>query len=871
MDVHIAVNFLKPAKLAPSKKYGHVKSGKINPPKSSFSLKPATEKKIKKYEDNVKNITLYAHRVNLKNSDFCSQKKREISPIRENKNNQEYHSDEDQNFEGNLNYNSTNPNPEIYKNVVVIGQAPGYQSIKTQQVNSSQFNNSQVHNQTFNRSINKGNYNQRHIVSASNSISKQKMYPGEKIRESSRDGRNILKKYENFYSNTKDFFISNSNKIPSKKGIHEIIQNAEEMRASLENYKLKLIEKEREKEMIFNNSNLSINKSSFSKHSPVRNVKSKNDKLGRKIIKPRSPKKYLEINPEERRKIEEKLESLHVEIRMIFDSMSGMEEKNAKIEELIRKSHNLSNLLKSFSERLNTGSGNNFNNMTIHEELGEGEIDKDRVNLTLNETKHNLVNSIMTQSLNLGNTQTNQLIPSNKSQDKRNEVDEVIEVLKGSMMNLQVDDNKMQFDSQLQQGSFYNLNNQSIGNNFMTTANQNLYNYSNNNFNKTAQLSNFSATQGIAGLKGNHEGYGTQSNFNNYSSNNFNTTQKSLNQNSTPTGNNFNQSANVNIGTNSLNNNFFNSNNQSLTNTQYISQAQSPELLMTSGYNSNSNFMSPLATQGTGQNFQNLEQTAVENSNSQFISQSQYPKINFKNVTRDDRFSAYEVEMPINYYYNLTKTNEPNPGKEWYLRPHHTETTSKSPNAIADDILNTKYISYYAPNEKQEVTKNREEHLSDVISNLEYNIDKLKKELYTKSVVDKNFGKIYNQLENMKEEVKKDYVPGKVFEKLLSQEKGQNKNLGGVADVNSQNENVKSTNMVISSYETLLKELREKEKEILLKKRKDQFEKIRPPLEKWWELRGGEFKEELERNKMIINANQDYYRKLEELENNQLY
>ena len=72
-------------------------------------------------------------------------------------------------------------------------------------------------------------------------------------------------------------------------------------------------------------------------------------------------------------------------------------------------------------------------------------------------------------------------------------------------------------------------------------------------------------------------------------------------------------------------------------------------------------------------------------------------KVNTHNYIEDERYSAFNVEFPVNYYYELTKEHEPPKNKEWFIRPHHTETFVESNNAIPDDIMNTKYISYYAP------------------------------------------------------------------------------------------------------------------------------------------------------------------------------
>ena len=61
----------------------------------------------------------------------------------------------------------------------------------------------------------------------------------------------------------------------------------------------------------------------------------------------------------------------------------------------------------------------------------------------------------------------------------------------------------------------------------------------------------------------------------------------------------------------------------------------------------------------------------------------------------------------MKYYYELTKKHEPPKNKEWFIHPHHTETFVESNNAIPDDIMNTKYISYYATSSTEKKKKNR--------------------------------------------------------------------------------------------------------------------------------------------------------------------
>jgi len=250
------------------------------------------------------------------------------------------------------------------------------------------------------------------------------------------------------------------------------------------------------------------------------------------------------------------------------------------------------------------------------------------------------------------------------------------------------------------------------------------------------------------------------------------------------------------------------------------------------------------------------------------------PMINNNGVREDDRYTAYNIELPVDYYLNFVKTNEPPSDKPWYVRPHHIESFVKNERAIADDVMNTKYISYYSPPEIQHPIT-RQEQLDEVIGKLETNIDSLKKDFYVSMNKNSNGKKKYDELEKMQEEIKKNYKPGQVYDEM-NREKQKNtiglmKDNAGYSELFDKNENVHQTNLVIKTYETLLEELRGKEKDILVRKRKEELEKIRPPSDKWWEKKSQHFQNELKRNRIFINASPKYFEKLSELQDNNLF
>lgn len=61
--------------------------------------------------------------------------------------------------------------------------------------------------------------------------------------------------------------------------------------------------------------------------------------------------------------------------------------------------------------------------------------------------------------------------------------------------------------------------------------------------------------------------------------------------------------------------------------------------------------------------------------------------------------------------------------------------------------------------------------------------------------------------------------------------------------------------MIIEAYEGVLYEKRKLEKELLNTVRFKEFEKNRPPQDRWYELKSAEFSKELYRNRMALKPN----------------
>ena len=61
----------------------------------------------------------------------------------------------------------------------------------------------------------------------------------------------------------------------------------------------------------------------------------------------------------------------------------------------------------------------------------------------------------------------------------------------------------------------------------------------------------------------------------------------------------------------------------------------------------------------------------------------------------------------------------------------------------------------------------------------------------------------------------------------------------------------------MDAYEGVLYEMRKNEKELLNNKRFKEYEKNRPPQDKWYELKSTEFSKELYRNRMALKPNDE--------------
>jgi len=870
---NIEINCLTPAILQESKKFSHVKNGKINPPKSHFTIKPETDKKIKNHEEEIKSFTLYASRVEIENEYNITNKKRFEKNFKTEEGNQYYTGyitdDNNGNHEDIYRENNNNKSGDFEKNkTILIGGGEIYnKNNKRNYKKNIKSNTTKITN--YNNSTNELNNDFK--------------------RPSSKETRKILEKTEKFYSNTKDLFISNDQKVPSRCNMEDIINNVEDLKNSLENYKKRQNSNSLEK----SKSNNKCDTNYLMKDSISVANNNKKFKITERTYKP------LFIDPEERKKVEEKLEMLHIEIRNTMDNFNKVVDKDEKLNELINRSQNLSEVLKQFSKRL---KGMNYvaNNpdeldmknqpkvkkteidevLEILKKEGKEEIVKSQVIKDKSKEDNNDASHKNKHSLNSENLASNPKISSynfpKSTSDGISISEDINKISTNTFMNYDFNKTlKFSTNSKFDQVNLGNskmslsmgINNQNAypnseslyQNNLIKRNELNSANDANKIYDTNTMINLVNQSQTKTDLYpngGNDESINDKNTYHPYISNNaWNEFSNSLCKNS----------SNVNNVENKTQNNF---DNKSCDNRNIYSQLEF--------INNNEPFSSSNNNQPSSLKFSDVP-----------VVRTPSLKIDKENIKYDNRLTAYNIEFPVNYYHKMTKDNQPPTERSWYVRQHHTETFAKNENAIPDDLLNTKYISYYGEN-PQSGDKKMEENIKEVIDSLENKIDSLKYELFKKSNRDSQFRKTLEKMSKLKEVVEKDYKSGKYsknkskyvdmfhnkeeyfhINKLLSDsEKSRQGSCYGMFD---KNEDIARKNVVINSYETLLEDLRNKEKELLVIKRKEEYENIRPPIDRWWEIRDHKFREEMHRNRAVLNSPNEYFIHLDELKKEDLY
>ena len=196
--------------------------------------------------------------------------------------------------------------------------------------------------------------------------------------------------------------------------------------------------------------------------------------------------------------------------------------------------------------------------------------------------------------------------------------------------------------------------------------------------------------------------------------------------------------------------------------------------------------------------------------------------------------TAYEVNLPPNYY--LKYINDAMPSKDekkWFIRPHHLESLTNHYHSLKDDVLNTRYFSHYNRETEEELSKNEQ-----AIDYIERHLEQLRMKQNSMTLA-RTAGQ--QDFEEMIEDLKK-----KTYNDAYKEYNRFIKDKNDRSDTNK---------LCIETYETILTDKREKEREKLNQERFKEYEKNRPPADKWYELRTREFQKELYRNRVALKPN----------------
>lgn len=750
----VDVNYTTNYKGKQPKKFNHISSGKINPVKSSFSIKPTKEKLEKEHEEKTKSIILFSHKVNIKEED---------------------------NFVTN----------KINKTV--------------QRPNTS-------YNREFGKSNNENNYitiglphNENKVSNFSKSKSKSKSnskVADEKIHFQSGKHRHLVKDSEQLFKDTQLFFDHVENKLPQRKGFSNIISNLETVCNNLENLKTY-------KNKIKINSSTSLNNSNSIRNIKVNNtsinISSKsNQKKNKNIIN-------CDIDEELRRKIEEKLSILHVELRRIFNTLNDLnrcpsddggisiqENHDQNIENLKIKAQELLAIYKELSKKLESGNieGNVIKSDTTDIKFNKHKLTQikkhgDSNNLqhidhnygyNLNQTNQSNFNQNVTnKSIEINNSNT---FPLNDNYENKSNVNIGISssipiidgkfLAKSTNMSNSFDNNLTIYNNKFQESNSQ-FNQQNTMNKYNTGTIHEEYDKSKfNNSNKSNELNNSTCNYNYTMNKNtntmnNLNKTNTNVNFSNtnfnqdnlYNTNNNKFNQTDLNLRQTNTGKFMGNDDNINnssSGFNNTNNNFNNTySNQTINVKDDNKFSNSIALEIDNKLNKSSKINNPYE-----------KKTNKTDSNINDDENKLYGKLNTKNVVRDELFTSYDIELPIKYYYDVTKKNEPKEEEEWYIRRHHIESLTKNDKGIPDDIMNTKYISYYKPDDKAPEV-NKVTMIDEVLGGLNNEIDGLRNSLEVMKVKDYELKEKFESLEKMKNEIASSYKEGDYEEKFLKE------------------------------------------------------------------------------------------------------
>jgi hypothetical protein len=177
---------------------------------------------------------------------------------------------------------------------------------------------------------------------------------------------------------------------------------------------------------------------------------------------------------------------------------------------------------------------------------------------------------------------------------------------------------------------------------------------------------------------------------------------------------------------------------------------------------------------------------------------------------------------PLDPYFpeNIGKMS-PNPSTSWFLRSHHLRSFTNHPFSVNDNP------NYYKAQVKVDLRESLQAAEKDnreiAVEHLEKTLEDLKCELNTRKRAT-----YVNQFES------EDRFGGNIAKAVTPIAQGLDKN--------------EKEGLILHTYESILEELRSRERSILNQKRAVAYEQNRPPQGKWYELKTNEFTDEMQRH-----------------------
>eukprot|EP00826_Nyctotherus_ovalis_P008058 TRINITY_DN12080_c0_g2_i1.p1 TRINITY_DN12080_c0_g2~~TRINITY_DN12080_c0_g2_i1.p1 ORF type:complete len:324 (-),score=87.71 TRINITY_DN12080_c0_g2_i1:91-1062(-) len=219
----------------------------------------------------------------------------------------------------------------------------------------------------------------------------------------------------------------------------------------------------------------------------------------------------------------------------------------------------------------------------------------------------------------------------------------------------------------------------------------------------------------------------------------------------------------------------------------------------------------------------------------------------------DPHMTKYEAVLPENFYMKTIEKQSPEKRDKWFVRPHHVETLTRHPYSKWDNVLNTKYYSYY---QKQKEEKERG-MAKEVIDSLEEQIIKLKARVYLDEQLNRHKEELGMGGRSLSLKSRKDKdVLGKVeasVDEIRRYVFGHSYRV-----LNDSSYKINKEKVVMDAYEGILYALRRRERELLNLKRSAEYEKHRPSADNWYALKTPEFTDELIKNRIAVRVSSSY-------------